>query len=58
MVSKEELDFVSECLDLYDEIYSLEKGWDTEIKMEPCNFSEGQMVRMDIMRNVLKKHNS
>ena len=55
IVSKEELDFVSECLDLYDEIYSLEKGWDTEIKMEPCNFSEGQMVRLDIMRNVLKK---
>ena len=30
------------------------KGGDTEIKLEPCNFSEGQMRRLDIMRNILK----
>lgn len=33
-----------------DEIHSLEKAWDTEL----CNFSEGQMRRLDIMRNILK----
>lgn len=26
----------------------------TEIKIDPCNFSEGQMRRLDIMRNILK----
>ena len=42
------------CLDLYDEIHTLEMVWDTEIKIDPCNFSEGQMRRLDIMRNILK----
>ena len=37
-----------------DEIHTLEMVWDTEIKIDPCNFSEGQMRRLDIMRNILK----
>lgn len=41
-------------LDLYEEIHSLPDIWDTEIKSDPCNFSEGQTRRLDIMRNVLK----
>lgn len=55
VVSDEELDEVAEFLDLYDEIHSLENVWDTEIKADPCNFSEGQMRRLDIMRNILKR---
>ena len=39
---------------MYDEIHTLEMVWDTEIKIDPCNFSEGQMRRLDIMRNILK----
>ena len=54
IVSEEEMDTVAKCLDLYDEIHTLEMVWDTEIKLEPCNFSEGQMRRLDIMRNILK----
>lgn len=27
-------------LDLYDEMHTLEMVWDTEIKIDPCNFSE------------------
>lgn len=49
------MDTVAKCLDLYDEIHALEMVWDTEIKIDPCNFSEGQMRRLDIMRNILKK---
>ena len=48
------MDTVAKCLDLYDEIHTLEMVWDTEIKIDPCNFSEGQMRRLDIMRNILK----
>ena len=54
IVSEEEMDTVAKCLDLYDEIHALEMVWDTEIKIDPCNFSEGQMRRLDIMRNILK----
>lgn len=49
-----QMDELSRCLDLYEEIHSLPDVWDTEIKTDPCNFSEGQMRRLDIMRNVLK----
>ena len=48
------MDTVAKCLDLYDEIHTLEMVWDTKIKIDPCNFSEGQMRRLDIMRNILK----
>lgn len=54
IVSEEEMDAVAKCLDLYDEIHSLERVWDTEITIEPCNFSEGQLRRLDIMRIILK----
>ena len=54
IVSEEEMDTVAKCLDLYDEIHTLEMVWDTEIEIDPCNFSEGQMRRLDIMRNILK----
>lgn len=53
-VTDQELVAIAEALDLYDEIYSLEAIWETEVKVEPCNFSEGQMRRLDIMRNILK----
>lgn len=49
-----QLDEVAQCLDLHEEIQGLPDAWDTEIRSEPCNFSEGQMRRLDIMRNVLK----
>ena len=49
-----QLDEVARCLDLHEEIQGLPDAWDTEIRSEPCNFSEGQMRRLDIMRNVLK----
>ena len=54
LVSEEEMDTVAKCLDLYEEIHTLEMVWDIEIKIDPCNFSEGQMRRLDIMRNILK----
>lgn len=49
-----QLDEMARYLDLYEEIHKLPDAWDTEIKSEPCNFSEGQMRRLDIMRNILK----
>lgn len=54
-ISEQELDILSDQLDLYEEIHKLVEGWDTEIKTETCNLSEGQMRRLDIMRNVLKE---
>ena len=53
-VTVNELDSLAECLDLYNEIHALEMNWETVIKNEACNFSEGQMRRLDIMRNILK----
>lgn len=53
-VTDEEMDVMAKCLDLYDEIHSLKEIWDTEIILEPANFSEGQLRRLDIMRNILK----
>lgn len=50
-----EMDRIAKCLDLYDEIHSLSNIWDTVVKTDPCNFSEGQMRRLDIMRAILKK---
>lgn len=50
-----EMDRIAKCLDLYDEIHSLSDIWDTVVKTDPCNFSEGQMRRLDIMRAILKK---
>lgn len=50
----EQIEELARCLDLYEEIRSFPDVWDTEIKSDPCNFSEGQMRRLDIMRNVLK----
>lgn len=35
IVSEEEMDTVAKCLDLYDEIHTLEMVWDTEIKIDP-----------------------
>lgn len=54
-VTDQEMDVVAKCLDLYDEVHSLKDEWDTEIVLEPANLSEGQMRRLDIMRNILKK---
>ena len=54
-VTDEEMDIMAQYLDLYEEIHSLKEIWDTEIILEPANFSEGQMRRLDIMRNILKE---
>ena len=54
-ITNEEMDVMAKCLDLYEEIHSLKEEWDTEIVLEPANFSEGQLRRLDIMRNILKK---
>lgn len=54
-VTDEEMDVMARYLDLYEEIHSLKEIWDTEIILEPSNFSEGQMRRLDIMRNILKE---
>ncbi len=49
------LDEVARYIDIYDEIYSLPELWETEIRTDPFNFSEGQMRRLDILRNILKE---
>lgn len=49
-----ELDEIAKYIDIYEEIYALPQLWETEIKTDPYNFSEGQIRRMDIMRNILK----
>ena len=54
-ITDEEMDVMAKCLDLYGEIHSLKEAWDTEIILEPANLSEGQLRRLDIMRNILKK---
>lgn len=46
---------IAESLDLKDEIQNLPEKWNTEIKMDPYNLSEGQLRRLDILRNVLKE---
>ena len=46
---------IADLLDLKEEIQSLPEKWNTEIKVDPYNLSEGQMRRLDIMRNVLKE---
>lgn len=53
-VPENKMDEVAIQLDLYEDIHSLTECWETQIKMDPYNFSEGQMRRMDIMRNILK----
>ena len=55
IVTDDEMNRIAECLDLYDEIHSLPDIWNTVVKTDPCNFSEGQMRRLDIMRSILKK---
>lgn len=54
-ISTEELDELAVYLDLYDEMHSLPEVWRTEIKTDPYNFSEGQIRRLDILRNILKE---
>jgi ABC-type bacteriocin/lantibiotic exporter with double-glycine peptidase domain len=41
-------------LDLYQDIVSLPKKWETIIESDYANFSEGQLRRLDIARTVLK----
>ena len=41
IVSEEEMDTVAKCLDLYDEIHTLEMVWDTEIKVRTMQFLRG-----------------
>lgn len=55
VVTDDEMDRLAECLDLYDEIHALPDIWNTVVKTDPCNFSEGQLRRLDIMRTILKK---
>lgn len=54
-VTDDEMDRIAECLNLYDEVHKLSNIWDTVVKTDPWNFSEGQMRRFDIMRTILKK---
>lgn len=54
-VPQNKLNKIAEELDLYEEIHSLSDEWETEIKIDPYNFSEGQMRRMDILRNIMKE---
>lgn len=53
-VPQNELNKIATELDLYADIHCLPDEWETEIKIDPYNFSEGQMRRMDILRNILK----
>ncbi|SHO49100.1 ABC transporter ATP-binding protein [Anaerocolumna xylanovorans] len=55
MESKNRIEYLSECLGLYEDIELLPEKWDTEIKTEPYNFSEGQLRRLDVLRNILKE---
>ncbi|WP_242993409.1 ABC transporter transmembrane domain-containing protein [Lachnotalea glycerini] len=50
----ENIEEVSKKLDLYDEVHTFTDTWKTEIKTEPYNLSEGQLRRLDIMRNIIK----
>ncbi|BCJ94805.1 hypothetical protein acsn021_23740 [Anaerocolumna cellulosilytica] len=50
----EQIQAICEDLDIYDDVNSLEDRWNTILKVEPPNFSEGQMRRIDIARNILK----
>lgn len=50
----DKMDEMAKCLDLYKEIHDLPETWNTEVKTDPCNLSEGQMRRLDIMRNIIK----
>lgn len=49
-----DLEEIAKYLDILDEINELPELWETEIKTDPYNFSEGQLRRMDILRNILK----
>lgn len=48
------LEDVAKYIDIFNEIDALPESWETEIKTDPYNFSEGQLRRMDILRNILK----
>lgn len=49
------IESVSKILGIYDDIIKLENTWDTSLETEPYNFSEGQLRRFDIIRNIVKK---
>ncbi|HHV26951.1 MAG TPA: ABC transporter ATP-binding protein [Tissierellia bacterium] len=42
-------------IDIYDDIIGTDSSWDTIITTDTENFSEGQLKRLDISRNLLKK---
>lgn len=46
----------SKLMGLNEDIEALPQKWKSDIKTEPYNFSEGQLRRMDIIRNILKKN--
>lgn len=57
LFSEEEMDTVAKCLDLYDEIHYFRNGMGyRELKLEPCNFSEGQMRRFGYYEEYLRKN--
>ena len=49
-----DLEELAKNIDIFNEIDALPESWETEIKTDPYNFSEGQLRRMDILRNILK----
>lgn len=52
----EEIKKVALSLDILEEIENMEYKWNTIIKTEPRNLSGGQIQRLDILRNILKRN--
>lgn len=53
--NKEEIKKLALSLDILDEIENMEDKWNTIVKTEPRNLSGGQIQRLDLLRNILKK---
>lgn len=54
-ISSDEIKGIAFSLDILDEIESMEDKWNTIVKTEPRNLSGGQIQRLDLLRNILKK---
>lgn len=50
----EDIENICKDLDIHGDITASQEQWETILKTEPPNFSEGQLRRMDIARNILK----
>ena len=54
--TEDEIEKVTQLLDIYDEIVKMSGSWSCVIKNDPRNMSGGQLQRLDIVRNVMKNN--